>query len=254
MDSSFDRFTKMIAGDVSRRDALRHMGGGVAATMVALFGLADRSSADGKSGGNGACARFCNDTLPPGPARGRCISDAAHGQGLCYQCGPAAPAGHGDVCRAGTAAAVCCLPGAACCGNTVCADLNTDVNNCGSCGNVCTPPANARPICTDGGCDYVCNPGYVDVNGTCYKVGTCSQPVECFNQVGFCGGSSDPMCICLPTAEGTTDCAQLRGFCFNCTSSAQCEAMNPAFPLCVTVGRGCCTGGISARACVARCA
>src|SRR5262249_42880537 len=26
--------------------------------------------------------------LPPGPARGNCVSDAAHGTGLCYACGP----------------------------------------------------------------------------------------------------------------------------------------------------------------------
>ena len=46
---------------------------------------------------NGDCTRFCQSVFPPGPALGLCISEAARGNGLCYQCGPAAPAGHGPA-------------------------------------------------------------------------------------------------------------------------------------------------------------
>ena len=47
-------------------------------------------------------------------------------------------------------------------------DLNTDLNNCGACGQSCwsNPPANAYPdACNSGTCHYVCSYGYNDLNG-----------------------------------------------------------------------------------------
>src|ERR1700687_2561248 len=46
----------------------------------------NNGNANGNNDGNADCAHFCN-TLPPGPQRGQCKSDAAHGQGLCPECG-----------------------------------------------------------------------------------------------------------------------------------------------------------------------
>jgi len=44
-------------------------------------------------------------------------------------------------------------------------DLRTDVNNCGTCGNVCTA-ANAVPACVQGQCDHsVCTPGFYEMDG-----------------------------------------------------------------------------------------
>ncbi len=36
--------------------------------------------------GNDACAQLCAAIYPPGPLRGKCISDAAHGLGPCVNC------------------------------------------------------------------------------------------------------------------------------------------------------------------------
>jgi len=56
----------------------------------------------------------------------------------------------------------------------------TDVNNCGSCNNVCPTPANANPTCSSGTCSYTCKPGYADLNhsaadgceyGPCFATG-----------------------------------------------------------------------------------
>src|SRR5262249_49946260 len=89
----FDALARDLAAGLSRREALRRLGGGLAVTLLASLNL-------GRAWGlsNGDCAAFCNSIYPPGPLRGRCTADAAHGTGLCYECGPAAPAGHGPVC------------------------------------------------------------------------------------------------------------------------------------------------------------
>src|SRR5205823_5861027 len=67
---------------------------------------------DAAPGGNSACAAFCRQVFSPGPARGQCVSDAAHREGPCY-------GGLGSGCRsapccAGTGAA--CSAGFDCCG------------------------------------------------------------------------------------------------------------------------------------------
>jgi hypothetical protein len=43
---------------------------------------------------------------------------------------------------------------------------NTDLSNCGSCGNVCPARANAVTTCTGGTCGFTCNTGYADCNGS----------------------------------------------------------------------------------------
>ncbi|MBU1220392.1 formylglycine-generating enzyme family protein [Myxococcota bacterium] len=44
-------------------------------------------------------------------------------------------------------------------------DLESDVLNCGSCGNECVAPSNASPVCTPAGCNFVCNSGHWDIDG-----------------------------------------------------------------------------------------
>jgi hypothetical protein len=94
MDSSkFDAFTKAIATPASRRQALRRIGGGIlgGTVLAGLFpGLALAANND--------CAHWCDSVFAPGPARGQCKSDAAHGVGLCYTCGPASPGGTKTIC------------------------------------------------------------------------------------------------------------------------------------------------------------
>src|SRR5262249_46792872 len=60
---------------------------GVAAFAYSLSGGLGRASA----AGNSACAHFCDAIFPPGPERGKCKSDGAHGVGICFE-GPCVPA------------------------------------------------------------------------------------------------------------------------------------------------------------------
>ena len=81
-ENGLEALCKTLAEPVGRRQALRRLGGGLAGALLASIGLGRAASAQG--GGNSACAKFCNDVFPPGPQRGKCKSDAARGQGLCY--------------------------------------------------------------------------------------------------------------------------------------------------------------------------
>jgi hypothetical protein len=57
-------------------------------------------------GGNSTCAHFCQGLLSSA-ARGKCVSDAAHGKGLCFQCGPKGT-------NQGLCGQVCCSSGQTC--------------------------------------------------------------------------------------------------------------------------------------------
>jgi hypothetical protein len=147
----FDDLTKALAAAPSRRQALRWIGGIL--TGVSLAGIAPGVAlAD-----NSACAHFCNSVFDPGPDRGQCTSDAAHGTGLCYTCGPASPGGNQPICCPenpdGTctsySSATCCTSGKVCQKNQ-CVDMcrdgikdgqETDVD-CG--GPVCNPCQNGK--------------------------------------------------------------------------------------------------------------
>jgi hypothetical protein len=127
--NQFDAITRSLGTARSRRSMLRTLG----AAALGAVGLAGARRADAAPGGNSACAHFCQQ-LPPGPQRGQCVSDAAHGTGLCYQCGPAAP---------GTSLTLC---------GTTCVDTSNDVTNCGGCGHVCP----TGETCTNGQCAATC--------------------------------------------------------------------------------------------------
>ena len=104
----------------------------------------------------------------------------------------------------------CCPPGEHCCGNN-CVDLNTDNNNCGSCGNVCNLPRR----CQQGTCQCplgqfacgpsdCCMPGQACCNGHCCPTGqaccnnTCVNLMTDINNCGSCGN------LC-PMVLGWTD-------------------------------------------------
>jgi hypothetical protein len=48
-----------------------------------------------------------------------------------------------------------------------CVDLNSDLDNCGLCDNVCTAPDNATAVCEVGACDFICDEGYERVDDSC---------------------------------------------------------------------------------------
>lgn len=101
------------------------------------FFEADLSFSD-FSGANVRGASFCEANLNGVDFRGSNVTAAQLACAASVSCSTILPNGRPAVeCPAGQ---TCCID--------VCADLETDPDNCGACGNVCTPPQN----CDQGGC------------------------------------------------------------------------------------------------------
>src|SRR4051812_33967639 len=101
MGDWFDSLARAFAQGGSRRTVFR--AAGIGGAVVASNALPQ--TVLGAAGGNSDCAHFCQQ-LPPSQ-RGTCVSDGAHGQGLCYDCGP----GGSNV---GLCGSTCCPAGTVC--------------------------------------------------------------------------------------------------------------------------------------------
>jgi hypothetical protein len=146
--SKFDDLTKILATSTSRRQALRRLGGILGGTALAgVFpGLALAS------GGNSACAHFCNAVFGANtPAAGQCTSEAAHGKGLCSTCGSGTPA-----------SSICCTR-----------------NSSGFCssysGAHCPCESSQCLTCQNGACVSTCTSDQYCSNGTCLAFLGCSE-------------------------------------------------------------------------------
>ncbi|MEM6989606.1 MAG: hypothetical protein AAF721_03890 [Myxococcota bacterium] len=94
----------------------------------------------------------------------------------------------------------CDAPEVAC--GQECADLSSDVDNCGVCGVSCVVP-NAAAVCEQGSCGLaVCEEGWANCDGTvtngCEQVNMCQDGGACATECGTTGGQNcdDP---CAPT-------------------------------------------------------
>lgn len=78
------------------------------------------------------------------------------------------------------------------CGGSTCLDLSTDVNNCGGCGTVCTPPTGMVASCS-GGCSYSCRAGLGDCDGN--SANGCEVDLSnTRDNCGMCGTFCDGTC------------------------------------------------------------
>jgi hypothetical protein len=175
MTHQWDEFSKSFAEPVPRRESLRRLGFVLAGAVLSPLGLGSAWAAGKAAPKGGAktdpCKSFCNQC--PKSQRSQCLAAcqgcADAGGHLCGSCG-----GFG-----------CCSSEHACCGN-YCADLDSDVHNCGGCGNVCWPGPFEDSACFEGGCVYGCVEGTVDCgDGTCIPLW--QDPDNC----GACGNVCD---------------------------------------------------------------
>ena len=163
---SFDELAKeMASGTISRGQALKMVGAtllgfGSLGILGGVAGAKPKHKAKHKghksnganppiaNGGNSDCAHFCQN-LPPGPDRGKCVSDAAHGKGLCFDCGPAGS-------NAGLCGTVCCPDGKSC---------DTSTNQCVNKPSLCPAGTPSMTACSStSGCQCLFLNG--DPNGT----------------------------------------------------------------------------------------
>jgi hypothetical protein len=228
----FDELTRAIAQSTSRRRVLKGLVAAVAGAALSSIGLGAQAQ------GNSNAAHFCDTVFSPGPERGKCISDAAHGTGLFYQC-QGNPA---NVCQDSNSA--------------TCPDFSNDANHCGSCGNVCP----SDQPCLDGTCG--CASDQTMCGGNCIAdcdpaLGQVLDPVTC--QCGcpsnrtLCGGTCIATCDAyLGQVLDTTTCQCVcpegylmlgNGYCIrSCTEDADCGD----FRTCDTTTEGdrvCSSGG-----------
>jgi len=245
VEHRFDELAKLLAGGLTRRGALRQIGGSLSGALLAALGVG-KARGDNPHG-NDDCAHFCTSVFPPGPARGKCISDAAHGTGLCYQCGPAAPPGHGPLC--GT---ICCRADQVCT-NGVCA-CPAGTEECGGACIVLCPAGTTRDpdtcncvaTCHEAGdkCgrDSDCCAGLVCLNGFCSAPGCAGA--SCATFIPCSSGNPDCVCVTLQPSgaglcvPGSTSC-DIVGDCgpdFSCPAGSLCTVDTCCGrPVCVPV-------------------
>lgn len=117
-------------------------------------------------------------------------SNADHCGVNCTKC-PAGPANSTPSCVSGS----CdwkCKAGYTKCGNA-CFEINSDLNNCGACGNVCQQwPGHPvySAVCSNGICGYKCNSPYTMCPTGCKKLE--SDEKNC----GVCGNACKPLEVC----------------------------------------------------------
>ncbi len=97
-----------------------------------------------------------------------------------------AVAGGTAVCNAGACSGNCTGASSILCNGT-CVSKSSDVNNCGTCGNVCpAAPSNAVSTCSSGACSTACLTGFTQCPSGCKSLA--SDPSNC----GTCGNACTP--------------------------------------------------------------
>ena len=133
---------------------------------------------------------------------GQASTDMAHCGPNCDACDATAANG----CVAGACACnggAVCASGQTCCGTGGCEDLNTDPNNCGSCGHKCTvtDPSTEVAACAAGQCQAKCATGF----GRCNGPGTACVALNTVDNCGTCGNNCNAL-VKTAAANGKAAC------------------------------------------------
>ncbi len=165
---------------------------------VSNCGACGTRCATGQTCARGVCTTLCADTM----CSGACV-DLMTSVTNCGACGTTCTTANGTPrCAGATCGIASCNTGFANCDSTVgngCeANIRTDTNNCGACGNRCNFP-NATATCAGGVCALgTCNTGFGNCDGNAANgcetdlrtdvgnCGTCSNRCAPANGVGTC--------------------------------------------------------------------
>jgi hypothetical protein len=137
--------------------------------------------------GETRCGALCIDTMTDLLHCGSCTKvcpNSPLGSPMCsggvcgIQCGGSA----GEFCPSTSQCSEghCCPSGEDWC-NDHCAPLETDLQNCGACGSVCSALAHGTAACTGGQCHLTCTSPYQSCDTSCANVA--NDPANC----GTCG-------------------------------------------------------------------
>ncbi len=141
--------------------------------------------------------------------------------GNCGSCGFACSSINGTASCVSGNCQIACSPSYADCdenpANGCEAALQTDVNNCGTCGVACPGISNGTAVCSNGTCDAVCISGFADCNGN--LADGCEANLS--SDLSNCGGCG---LACPPVPNGIPACSS--GSCFAVCNSgyADCDA------------------------------
>ncbi|HLK37539.1 MAG TPA: hypothetical protein VKU41_12355 [Polyangiaceae bacterium] len=240
--------TDVVTADTASSDAMTAEASpeaSVAAPPVDAGAPCDGASLTGDPNNCGACGNVCTTTVAnavPACTNGSCTVACAPKFHACgtgagttcaddtstascgSSCTPCAgpPSGATEACTAATdgGAYACgwsCTSPLSACGSS-CVNLESDNDNCGTCGNKCsTQVTNATDTCQGGACHLSCNGGY---HMCTFKTGSaCSDDTS----PQSCGTSCTP---CTPPAGATATCVPSAGAyacSFSCNAGlAQC--------------------------------
>jgi hypothetical protein len=236
MENRFDTLAKSLAESVSRRQALSRLGGGVAGMLLAAAGLDRAWGKDNGCGSRCQAATGFQANSPPKitAAYKACVSDCDAcknaGRNPCFATGgTVACCSSGQNCSTATNCAACCSSGQSCC-NNVCVNLNTDTNNCGTCGHVCPSPAHAMGYCQNGACGITCNAGFGDCNNIASD--GCEVDLTTTSDCGICGNG------CSAPQNGTPVCTNATCD-FTCNSGFNRNGDTCVAATCVADGQPC---------------
>jgi hypothetical protein len=234
VEHRFDSFAKTLAEGSHTRG--RVVKAGVALVGAAVAGILPGRARGANPNGNDTCAHFCNMVFPAGPLRGQCKSAAAHGAGLCFECGPMAPVPHTALC-----VNLCCGVGEICCNQKCVSPVCTGghVFNATTCKCECPPalPTECSGVCVNtadsdnancGACGHACTGGQSCVNGQCVcPTGTALCGGTCVSTTCSGGQVFNPTTCTCECAPGTfacgTTCCNAGDVCTN----GHCEASHP---------------------------
>ncbi len=183
----------------------------------------------------------CSDAIPG------CESDTSSDENNCGSCGNVCPSypNSNPVCENSQCSYECGVGWKDC--NGVASDgceinINTDVDNCGSCGNVCpNAPAGSHKhrVCNAGTCGLECDDGYHECAGWCYSN---TDPDHCGTSCNVCpNGPHTQQRTCeWSDAEGDYEC----GFVCepnwgDCTTADGCETDLTTVSNCGACGNAC---------------